>query len=143
MTDLGLDSAASPSARSALAKGGYGRACTFDHVCRLGIVRIAQDMLDTGEGEQHFLAGFVFLHVGVLHATDVIGIEIGKDAGVKADAVHAVQLECLRGHLHDHVSDTAFHHLGHVFVQIQAFGRGIDRGIVSAAKINAVGAYVG
>ena len=77
--------------------------------------------------EKKGLAGLIVFKIGMLIGADMIGREIGKGAGIKANTVNAGQLQCLRGDLHNDDLYAVVDHILHMLVKIVAFGRGVDR----------------
>ena len=72
------------------------------------IIRI--DDADTALPEQKTLAVQILLERPMLRRSDVIRGKVGKYAVIKQDARRAVQFQSLRGHLHNHILASGFHH---------------------------------
>ena len=70
-------------------KAPHGRGNAVHHERRLRVIRVAQRKIQGIVCEQAFLAGAVVGIVRMLHPADMVGRQIGEQAGVKGDAPHA------------------------------------------------------
>ena len=74
----------------------------------------------------------------VFKTADVIGCEVGECHCVKRNAVHAVEIQRLRGHLEDDRAAARAAHPIKIIVQLQALGRGVLRVKMIAHEVHAV-----
>ena len=79
----------------------------------------------------------------MLHITDVIGGQIGKNAHLKGNPVHTAVGQRLGGNLQHGVLHTRTNHLIKIHMEFLALGGGIHRFQMSVTDDHAVGADVG
>ena len=77
--------------------------------------------------EQKALTGQVFLEVLMLIRPDVVRLQVGEDAVIEHEPLGPVQLQRLRGHLHDYRVQACLRHLGEILLKEVGFRRGVLR----------------
>ena len=118
--------------------------CTaaVEHIGGLGVVGIADGEGRAVVGEQLLLGIAVVREGRVFKPADVVGRKVGERDRVKRNAVHALKIQRLRGHLqHDGAAARAAHQI-EIIMQFQALRCGILRVKMIAHKVHAVGADI-
>ena len=92
----------------------------------MGIVEITDNVFRRKIAEQSCLRRSIGGKRGMLHLSYMVICQIRKQAGIKADALHSVCGQRLRGNLHYHMCDATIHHHAKIAVKLTAFRCRVD-----------------